>query len=148
METTPTSDVVHEESRATFLAKKMYALRLEIEAMESKVADKNTELDQIKFELTNIMTETGVQKFALEGMGTFYLSTNIYPKFPNAEALIKWLDDNGKPEIAPRKIHVPSLKEFVEERMENDLIVPGADLLEMTPETSVRLRKATNRKES
>lgn len=133
-------------SRATDLARKMYQLRKEKEALELQVKDKDAELDQIKMELTNIMVETEMQKFAIEGMGTFYLSTNIYPKLPNPEALIEWLDQVGRADVAPRKVHVPSLKEFVEERMEKDLPVPGPELLEMTPETSVRLRMSNKTK--
>lgn len=146
METTQTT--VQNESRATFLARQMYALRQAKAELETLVKAKDAELDQVRHELTDIMTETGVQKFALEGMGTFYLSTAIYPKLPNMEGLIQWLDKEGKGELAPRKVHVPSLKEFIEDRMEHDLPIPGPDLVEMTPETSVRLRMATNKKES
>lgn len=142
METTTKAD-----SRSTELAKKMYQLRNEKQLLEAQVKEKDAELDQIRLELTTIMTEVGIQKFALDGIGTFYLSTNIYPKLPNPEALIEWLDSNGKPEIAPRKIHIPSLKELVEIRMEQDLPIPGPELLDMTPETSVRLRVSSGKKE-
>jgi len=134
------------DSRSTELAKHMYQLRMEKQELEAKVKEKDAELDQIKLELTNIMTEVGIQKFALDGIGTFYLSTNIYPKLPNPEALIEWLDANSRADIAPRKVHVPSLKEFVEQRMEQDLPVPGPELLDMTPETSVRLRLSNKTK--
>lgn len=133
-------ETVKTDSRSVDLAKKMYQLRLEKQKLEAQVETKNAELDQIKIELTNIMVETEMQKFALDGIGTFYLSTNIYPKLPNPEALIVWLDEIGKADIAPRKVHVPSLKELIESRMEADLPVPGPDLLEMTPQTGVRLR--------
>lgn len=140
METTQTG------SRATDLAKQMYEIRKAKEALEAQVKEKDAALDQIKIELTNIMVETEMQKFALDGIGTFYLSTNIYPKLPNPEALIEWLDKEGRPDVAPRKVHVPSLKELVEERMEKDMPVPGPELLEMTPETSVRLRMSNKTK--
>lgn len=133
-------------SRTTDLAKRMYEVRKEKEALESQVKEKDAELDQIKSELTTLMTDIGIQKFALDGMGTFYLSTNIYPKLPNPEALIQWLDEAGRPDVAPRKVHVPSLKELVELRMETDQPIPGPELLDMTPETSVRLRMSNKTK--
>lgn len=135
METTQTSSV-----RSTELARKMYELRQKKAALEAQVKEIDAGLDQVRFELTTIMVELEMQKFQLEGIGTFYLSTNIYPKIPNQETMIAWLDKEGLAALAPRKVHVPSLKEMIEERMEKDLPVPGPELVEMTPETSVRLR--------
>lgn len=138
--------MIQSDSRSTELAKKMYELRTKKAEIEAQVNALDAELDQVRSELTTIMTDLGVQKFALEGIGTFYLSTAIYPKLLNPEALIAWLDANGKADIAPRKVHTPSLKEFIETRMEQDLPVPGSDLLDMTPETSVRLRVSNKTK--
>ena len=86
------------------------------------------------------MEDLGIQKFGLDGMGTFYLSTNIYPKIADTDRMIDWLDEHGKANLAPRKVHIPSLREMVETNMKEDLPVPSSDLLDMTPQVSVRLR--------
>lgn len=138
--------MIQSDSRSTELAKKMYELRTKKADLDAQANALEAELDQVRAELTAIMTDLGVQKFALDGIGTFYLSTAIYPKLLNPEALISWLDNTGRSDIAPRKVHTPSLKEFIEERMEKDLPVPTADMLDMTPETSVRLRVSNKTK--
>jgi hypothetical protein len=134
METTMTSDV-----RSTELARKMYQLRLKKQEIENKVKDIDAELDQVKLELTKIMEDLGVQKFALDGIGTFYLAVNVYPKILDDNQLISWLDANNLSTIAPRKVHVPSLREMFEQRLQDDQPVP-TNLVDMTPQTSVRLR--------
>jgi len=128
------------DSRSTILAKRMYELRTQKLELETQINGLDAELDQIRTELTEVMSELGIQKFALDGIGTFYLATSIYPKISDSDRMIVWLDDNGCGNIAPRKIHVPSLKEMIETRMAEDKPVPSADLIEMTSETSVRLR--------
>ena len=138
--------MIQSDSRSTELAKKMYELRTKKADIEAQVNAIDAELDQVRNELTTIMTDLGVQKFALEGIGTFYLSTAIYPKLLNPEALIQWLDSNGLQGVAPRKVHTASLREAIEDRMEKDLPVPTSDMLDMTPETSVRLRVSNKTK--
>jgi hypothetical protein len=126
--------------KATNLAKEMYKLRKEKQALEVQVNEIDSKADQIKIELTNIMTDLGMQKFGLEGIGTFYLSTNIYPKIQDQDALILWLDEHQKGDIAPRKVHMPSLREMFETNLEKDLAVPPPALVDMSTEVSVRLR--------
>lgn len=130
------------DSHSTELAKRMYELRNEKQELESKVKDVDAQLDQIRQELTQIMENLGIQKFGLEGIGTFYLATNIYPKILDNDLLVSWLDDHGLASIAPRKVHIPSFKEMFEARMEKDEPVPSAELVDMSSETSVRLRVA------
>lgn len=139
METTQSSKV---DSRSTELARAMFRLRSEKQQFESKIKEIDSELDQVRDELTKIMTDLEVHKFAIDGLGTFYLSTNVYPKVLDADKLIDWLDHNGASNIAPRKVVLAAFKELVEDRLSKDQPVPAAELVDMTPETSVRLRIA------
>lgn len=130
------------DSRSTELAKRMFELRSQKAALELEVNELDSQLDQVKAELTQIMQDLGVQKFGLNGIGTFYLATSIFPKILDNDQMIQWLDNNNRGDIAPRKIHSPSLREMMEGNLEKDLPIPPVTLVEMTTDVSVRLRLA------
>jgi len=128
-------------------AKKYASLKRQKDELDRQVKDIEAAMDMINIEMVKDMEDVGMQRFMLDGIGTFYLATNFYPKvIGDASKVIEWLDGEGVSSIAPRKIHMPALRELIEERMEKDLPVPPADLIESHSETKVRLRSAGNKK--
>lgn len=110
--------------------------------LEQQLKDIQAEQDMIEDKLRMQMEGEEMTKFSMEGYGTFYLSTKFYPKVVgDPEKVVKWLDENGASTIAPRKVNLPSLREFFEERMEKDLPLPPTSLIETSNVTSVVLRK-------
>lgn len=137
MEMTETSEKKYIE-----LAKQMGELKKQKADLEVKVNNIDAELDQVKLELTKLMVELEVSNFKIEGIGTFYLATRVFTKINNEQELISWLDMNGKSNIAPRKVHAPSLKEMIESNLEKDQPIPAAEMVELNTDTSVRLRSS------
>lgn len=135
-------------SQTVEYAKKYASLKHQKDQLDLQVKDIEAEMDLINIEMVRTMEEVGMQRFALDGIGTFYLATNFYPKIVGDSAkVIAWLDAQGANTVAPRKINIPALRELIEERMEKDQPVPPADLVESHSETKVRLRavgKKTN----
>lgn len=110
--------------------------------LEEQLKDIHAEQDMIEEKLRSQMENDEMTKFAIDGYGTFYLSTKFYPKVVgDPTQVIQWLDENGASTIAPRKVNLPSLREFCEERMEKDLPMPPRTLIETSTTTSVVLRK-------
>lgn len=141
METTSSEDVL--DVSTVSLAKKLAELRGKKQVLDAQVNEVDAEIDQVKLDLTTRMEETGMRKFQVAGLGTFYLQASFYPKIVgDKDELIAWLDNGGASEIAPRTVSVTRLREFYEERLEKDLPVPPINLVDATSQVSVRFRQS------
>ena len=129
-------------SETLALADKYHEIREKKRAAEKVVDDIKAEEDMVRTTLTNKMEELGLQSFKVEGKGTFYLQTSFFPKVIDEAKMIDWLDKQGATNIAPRTIHKAAFKEFYQERLEKDLPLPPAELVDAHSETAVRLRGA------
>lgn len=123
------------------LAKKYAENKKAREGKKKELDDLKAEQDMIGEALTKKMEEIGLINFKLPE-GTFYLATSFYPTVLDAEKMIDWLDKQGQTSIAPRTINKTAFKEFYQERVEKDLPLPPAELVDAHSETAVRLRGA------
>lgn len=128
-------------SETISLAKKYAVNKKKREEAKKVIDDLKAEQDMIGVELTKKMEEIGLSNFKLLE-GTFYLATSFYPTVVDAERMIDWLDKQGQTSIAPRTINKTAFKEFYQERVEKDLPLPPAELVDAHSETGVRLRGA------
>jgi hypothetical protein len=124
------------------LARKYAENKKKREETKKIIDDLKAEQDMIGDALTKKMEEIGMSNFKLPEIGTFYLATSFYPTVLDAEKMIDWLDKNGQTSIAPRTINRTAFKEFYQERVEKDLPLPPAELVDAHSETGVRLRGA------
>lgn len=129
-------------SETTALAKKYAEVCKKEKAIKAQRDDIKAEKDMIAVELTKKMEELGMSNFKLPELGTFYLATSFYPTILDQEKMIDWLDKQGQTNLAPRTIQKTAFKEFYQERVEKDLPLPPADLVDAHSETGVRLRGA------
>jgi len=128
-------------SETVELAKKYAINKKKREDARLILDDLKAEQDMIGVELVKKMEEIGLASFKLPE-GTFYLATTFYPNILDTEKMIDWLDKQGQSNIAPRTINKPAFREFYQERIEKDLPVPPAELVDAHSETGVRLRGA------
>lgn len=140
METTEPPKVLNSET--TELAKKYADVCKREKAIKAQRDDIKAEKDMVAVELTKKMQEIEMSNFKLEGLGTFYLATSFYPTILDQEKMIDWLDKQGQTSLAPRTIQKTAFKEFYQERVEKDLPLPPAELVDAHSETGVRLRGA------
>lgn len=106
--------------------------------------DIQAEMDQIEAEMLPLMKELDAQNLKLEGVGTVYLQTTFYTSAIKGkeEELNSWLDQNGLGALAKRSVHPSTLKSEYQRWMEEDLPVPGPDLVTAFPKTEIRVRKS------
>ena len=129
-------------SEAVQLAKKYALLKEEKDRLEKEATDVDGEMSQVRLALKDKMDEMEMQRFSLDGIGTFYKKTSFYVKPLDQEKLIAWLDERQLQSIAPRTVHKASLKEEYERRIDQDKDIPSADLVSAYSETSVVLNRA------
>lgn len=128
-------------SEAIQLARKYAEICTKKDELNKQLDDLKAEQDMVAVDLKNKMEEIGLQKFGLEGIGTYYLQTSFYPKILDQDVIIDWLDKNNLSTIAPRTVKGPAFKEMYQERMEKDLPLPPAAAVDAHSETGVRLRR-------
>lgn len=122
-------------------ANRYHEIREKKRELEAQVADLDAERDQLAELIKKTMDELNLQKFNLKNIGTFYLATSVFPKVVgDPDKVIAWLDEQGAGNIAPRTISKPAFKEMYQDRLDKDLPVPPADLVEMTTDIGLRLR--------
>lgn len=112
-------------------------LKGQLSALEEKIAI-------LEGAMLEYMTTNDIQSTKLEGIGTIYLSPSFFVRVkPDAEALIcEWLDEHKLGHMAKRTVNTRTLTSAYKEWMENNLPVPGDDIVDAKPVTQIRLRKA------
>lgn len=128
------------------LARKYAEAKRAIDALEKELEPVKALRDQLADSLKVEMEREEMQKFALTGIGTFFISSRFYPKVVGDEAkAIEWLDNQGADVgwgVAPRKVDKTRLSEYIKDRLENDMPLPPAELFESTSQTYVKMLKA------
>lgn len=122
------------------LVQKWAALKKIKDAHEAQIDLLRGEIEQIKDLLFKRMEADGVINYKLPE-GTVYLHPTAYPKMLRPEEeIIKWFDEMGHPEVAPRKVSRTRIKDYIEIAMADDLPLPPPELIDMKPAKQVKLR--------
>ena len=136
-----TQEITAPPTTLVSFAQRYAVIKAEMAELKEKVKLLDGERDQINVAMTGIMESMEMQRFSIEGLGTFYLQSVFYPKVVgDPEKVIAWLDGEGAEAVAPRTISKTRLKELIEERLEKDQPVPPTELVECSTTVEVRLR--------
>lgn len=100
-----------------------------------------SEIELLKNVVYRTMEELGVQNMALP-QGSLYFKASGYPKLlKDPEEVIKWFDEHGRPDIAPRKVLVSRIKEYIADAIDTDKPFPPEDLVEVKPVKELHLKR-------
>lgn len=128
------------------LARKYAEAKKGIEALEKELEPIKALKDQLQESLKNEMEREEMQKFQINGVGTFFLSSRFFPKVVGDEVkAIEWLDAQGEDVgqgVAPRTVSKTRLAEYIKDRLENDQPLPPTDLIESSTQVFVKMLKA------
>ena len=136
-----------DNDRMFALAERLRELRDEKDATEQQLKGINKEMDDVNFELSELMAETETQNFTRGGM-MFYLTTKTWASAVAGikEELFDALRAQGYGSLVTETVNANSLSSFVKEQMEaNGEALPGwlEGLVNVFDKTQVALKKAT-----
>lgn len=124
------------------LAMRMKVLKEAIDVKKAELKDLNEEYDLIRMnEIPDVMDETGVGSINIKGVGTVYLTDDMYVSFPDKEAGYGWLEDNGFGDIIKPYVFPQTLKAFVKEQLGDGNEIPE-DVFKVTPFTRAAIRSS------
>jgi len=83
----------------------------------------------------------GIHQMKVVGAGTFYVQEKIYPSPIDKPGFIKWLDEHGIPELAPRTVNHMTLVSWFSERTARGGELPPPSLVATHVDRQIRVRK-------
>lgn len=111
------------------------------EELAVKDQDAVAEINMIRDKIYQLMNTMGADNMKLPE-GTLYFKATAYPKLlKDPEEVIKWFDSVGRPDIAPRKVMVTRIKDYIADAMDNDKPYPPEDLVEIKPIRELHLKR-------
>lgn len=100
--------------------------------------------DKLRLEtIPNMMDDSGIEKLSLEGVGTLYLTSDVYTSIPaqtRPEAW-EWLSDHGHGDLITQTVNSSTLKAFVKQAISNGEELPEG-LFKVTPFSRASIRKS------
>ena len=128
-----------QQSKLVEYAKKLRCMKDKKEALKSELEDLNKELDTFNKEFVELMELNQLKKFTVDGIGTCYISADIYPKVNSVELLHEDLRLHGAGALIKEVVNHQSLKAYCKECLEAKNELPkGVDVY---PEAQVVIRK-------
>jgi len=97
------------------------------------------EIEEFQKEFVELMEIHRMQRFSLDGVGTVYISSSIYPKVVDQDLLFSDLRSKGFETLIKETIHAGTLKAHVKELLADKNELPKG--IEVYPKAVVRIRK-------
>lgn len=116
--------------------------RLDFKKAELKEIQK--EYDKMRLEvIPNLMDDEGIEKMSVEGVGTLYLTSDVYASIPavTKRDAWEWLSDNGHGDLITETVNSSTLKAFVKDAISKGEELPEG-LFKVTPFTRASIRKS------
>jgi len=125
------------------IAKKMYEHKANIEELNAQVKSEKEKYSILEDELIEELGHIGINRFDLQGVGSFHIHTRKFYKMSDRDSFKEFLHDQGDEDIltVPHQTLNAYIKEKIlqaEERGEEDFTIPGT---EFTTKSQIRLRK-------
>lgn len=127
------------------LVSRWVSLTGEREKLAIQDQDLVTEISMIRERIFLLMENLGTQNMKFDE-GTVYMKASGYPKLlKDPEEVIKWFDSVGRPEVAPRKVLLGRIKDYIADCIDQDKPFPPEDMIEVKPikEIHIQRNKAT-----
>lgn len=121
-----------------------------LRALEEKVSrlkkDLEAEIDKIADAVTPVMEAKGIKSIRLAGVGLIGTASDNKPRVVDDSLLFAWLTNRGEDGIIKRSVNYMTLKSFINQRLDDGKEVPPADVVELTPRTTLRLTREKPKK--
>jgi hypothetical protein len=103
--------------------------------VEKRVKELTTEV------IPQMMDENDVEKFTIEGVGTIYVSTEVYAyvKKEDEAQFFAWLRENGNGDIIREYVFPKTLQSFAKEQLGNGVDLP--EFLKAAKVPTAKLRR-------
>lgn len=109
------------------------------EVLENQLSDLNKEIEEHQIKFVELMELHSIQRFSVNDVGTFYLSSDLFPRVLDRELLFQDLQARGAGDLIKPTVNAQTLKAYVKECLENKNEIPKG--IETHSKTVVRIRK-------
>jgi len=125
------------------IARKMSEFKANIDELNAQVKNNKEQYTALEEELIEELGHVGINRFDLQGVGSFHIHTRKFYKLSDRDSFKEFLHDQGDEDIltVPHQTLNAYIKEKIsqaEERGDDVFDVPGT---EFTTKSSIRLRK-------
>ena len=94
----------------------MYNMKERIDYKKEQLKELNKAYDKMRLEeIPNLMDDEGIEKVSVEGVGTLYLTSDVYASIPapSRDGAFEWLRDHGYGDLVKETVNSSTLKAFV-----------------------------------
>lgn len=107
--------------------------------LEAALSNLNSEIEDHQIKFVELMEMHSMQKFSINDVGTFYLSSDLFPRILDRELLFQDLKARGAGDLIKPTVNAQTLKAYVKECLESKNEIPKG--IETHTKTMVRIRK-------
>jgi len=121
----------------------MYNMKERIDYKKEQLKELNKAYDKMRLEeIPNLMDDEGIEKVSVEGVGTLYLTSDVYASIPapSRDGAFEWLRDHGYGDLVKETVNSSTLKAFVKGVFERGENLPE-EMFKVTPFTRASIRK-------
>lgn len=128
-----------ENNKLMEYAKQLKSYRETKDLLENDLKDIRTKIDELQVKFIELMELHDLQNFSIKDLGTFYLSSDIYPKVTDQDALFEDLRNSGYDSLIKETVHAGTLKAHIKERLADKNSLPNG--IEIYSKAVVRIKK-------
>jgi len=129
------------ENQLVELAKEADQLRTLKETLDGQLSAVKTRLSQIlENELPALMEDQEISKFAVDGIGTIFLRTEVYSyvRSDDRPKFYDWLRETGNEGLIVPYVHPATQKAFIKEQLEDGVEFPEFISASFKPKAQIR----------